>query len=138
MIIVQDNPGALPLALYLKDLHYIESPVVHRVTAIDVVAVAPHRGLGGFCWWGSECNLVPSRLDRDYASPASTSSRRLRVEDFRVLELRATKPTTVVRATTPGRDWRTSVGTSSARVTASCRTRNSSSSTSYPAGPPGT
>ena len=101
MIIVQDNPGALPLALYLKDLHYLESPVVHRVTAIDVVAVAPYRELGGFCWWGSECNLEPSRLDRDYAIPGFHVVRRLRVEDFRVLELRATKPTTVVRAGLP-------------------------------------
>ncbi len=101
LIIVQDNPGALPLALYLKDLHYLESPVVHRVTAIDVVAVASHQGLGGFCWWGSECNLVPSRLDRDYAIYGFRVVRRLRVEDFRVLELRATKPTTVVRAALP-------------------------------------
>jgi mannosyltransferase len=101
IIIVQDNPGALPLALYLKDLRYIESPVLRRVTAIDVVAVAPHRGLGGFCWWGSECNLVPSRLDRDYAIPGFHAVRRLRVEDFRVLELRAAKPTTVVRAGLP-------------------------------------
>ena len=85
MIVVQDNPGALPLALYLKDLHYLESPVVHRVTAIDVVAVAPHRGLGGFCWWGSECNLVPSRLDRNYDIPGFHVVRRLRVEDFRML-----------------------------------------------------
>jgi len=98
---VQDNPGALPLALYLKGLHYLESPVVHRVTAIDVVAVAARRGLGGVCWWGSECNLVPSRLDRDYGIPAFHVVRRLRVEDFRLLELRASTPTTVMRARLP-------------------------------------
>jgi hypothetical protein len=101
MIVVQDNPGALPLALYVKDLRYIESPAVHRVTTIDVVAVVSHSGLGGFCWWGSECNLVPSRLNRDYAIPGFRVVRRLRVEDFRVLELRARKPTTVVRAGLP-------------------------------------
>ena len=66
---VQDNPGPLPLELYLKDLRYIESPTLHRIVEIDVVAALPHKGLGGFCWWGSECNLVPSRLDRDYELP---------------------------------------------------------------------
>jgi mannosyltransferase len=95
IVVVQDNPSLLPLGLYLKDLRYIKAPSVHRIVAIDVVAALPQNGLGGFCWWGSECNLVPSRLDRGYAIPGFRVVARRRVRDFGILELRAARPVTV-------------------------------------------
>ena len=101
IVIVQDNPGILPLDLYLKDLHYIKTPVLRRVTEVDVIAALPHPGLGGFCWWGSECNLVPSRLNRRYVIPGFRVVARRRVHDFGILELRAARPTTVPRADLP-------------------------------------
>jgi mannosyltransferase len=101
IVVVQDNPGALPLVLYLKDLRYLETDTIHRVREIDVVAATPHKDLGRFCWWGSACNLVPSRLDRDYRIPGFHVAARHRVEDFQILVLRASKPTTVNRATLP-------------------------------------
>lgn len=94
IVIVQDNPGLLPLGTYMKDLRYIKQPTVRRIVEIDVVAALPHKGLGGFCWWGSECNLVPSRLNRRYRVPGFRVVARSRVRDFGMLVMRASKPTT--------------------------------------------
>jgi hypothetical protein len=99
--VVQDNPSLLPLGLYLKNLHYIEQPKLARIVEVDVVAALPKKGLGGFCWWGSECNLVPSRLDRRYAIPGFRVVARRRVRDFGIVELRATGPTVVLRSQLP-------------------------------------
>jgi uncharacterized membrane protein len=95
IVIVQDNPGLMPLKLYLKDLRYITQPTLHRIVEIDVVAALPHKGLGGFCWWGSQCNLVPSRLNRRYRVPGFRVVARLRVRDFGILVMRASQPRTV-------------------------------------------
>jgi mannosyltransferase len=101
VVVIQDNPSLLPLGLYLKDLQYITTPTLHRIVAIDIVAALPHRGLGRFCWWGSECNLVPSRLNREYVIPGFRIVARLRVREFAILELRAARPTTVRRTSLP-------------------------------------
>ncbi len=95
IVVVQDNPGLMPLKLYVKDLRYINRPTLYRIAEIDVVAALPHRGLGGFCWWGSECNLVPSRLNRRYRIPGFRVVARRRVRDFGILVMRASKPQTV-------------------------------------------
>ena len=101
IIVIQDNPGLLPLGLYLKDLRYIETTTLYRVVAIDVVAALPHRHMGGFCWWGSQCNLVPSRLRRKYRIPGFHIVARRRVRDFGIIELRAAHPMTVPRTALP-------------------------------------
>ena len=95
IILVQDNPGVMPLGLYLKHLSYITQPTLHRITEIDVIAALPHRNMGGFCWWGSECNLVPSQLNRDYAIPGFRIVSRTRVHDFGILTMRSSRPRTV-------------------------------------------
>lgn len=96
VVVVQDNPGLLPLKLYLKDLRYIEVPTLHRIVEIDIIAALPHKGLGGFCWWGSECNLVPSKLDSRYRRLKGFHIvARRRVRDFGIMELRASRPMTV-------------------------------------------
>jgi mannosyltransferase len=101
IVIVQDNPSVLPLSLYLPHLHYLTEPVAQRVTEIDVIAALPHRHLGGFCWWGSECNLVPSRLKRDYRIPGFRIAGRARVHDFAILRLRSTRPLSVAATELP-------------------------------------
>ena len=101
IVVIQDNPGLLPLGLYLKDLRYIKQPKLTRIVEVDVVAALPHNGLGGFCWWGSECNLVPSHLDRRYVIPGFRVVARRRVRDFGIIEMRAPKPTTVLRKQLP-------------------------------------
>ncbi len=96
IVVIQDNPGLLPLGLYIKDLRYIKQQrTVPRIAQIDVIAALPHKGLGGFCWWGSECNLVPSRLDRRYVVPGFRVVARRRIRDFGILVMRASRPTTV-------------------------------------------
>jgi mannosyltransferase len=103
IIVIQDNPGLLPLGLYLKHVHYIEQPTLKRISQIDVIAALPHKGMGGFCWWGSECNLIPSRLKRRYAIPGFKIVARKRVRDFAILEMRASRPRTVQRTELPAR-----------------------------------
>lgn len=95
IVVVQDNPGVMPLGLYLKHLRYIKQPTLHGITEIDVVAALPHRNMGGFCWWGSECNLVPSKLNRNYRIPGFHIVSRTRVRDFGVLTERSSRPLTV-------------------------------------------
>ena len=101
IILIQDNPGLLPLGLYLKDLRYIESPTLQRVVAIDVIAVLPHKGLGGFCWWGSECNLIPSHLNRRYFIPGFHVVAIRRIHDFGIVELRSSRPRDLPRTALP-------------------------------------
>ncbi|HEX3801624.1 MAG TPA: glycosyltransferase family 39 protein [Solirubrobacteraceae bacterium] len=102
IVVVQDNPGGFPLGLYLKDLRYIETDTIRNVVEIDVIAVTPHRALGGFCWWGSECNLISSRLDRRYSRLRGFHPvRRIRAGDFQILELRSAKPRSVARTELP-------------------------------------
>jgi 4-amino-4-deoxy-L-arabinose transferase-like glycosyltransferase len=103
IIVIQDNPGLLPLGLYLKDAHYIEQPTLKRVTEIDVIAVLPHKGMGGFCWWGSQCNLIPSQLKRRYVIPGFRIVARKRMRDFAILEMRSARPRTVKRTELPAR-----------------------------------
>jgi uncharacterized membrane protein len=92
IVVVQDNPGVMPLGLYLHDLHYITQTTLAHVTEIDVIAALPHHKMGGFCWWGSECNLVPSKLNRNYAVPGFRIVSRTRVRDFGILQMRSAKP----------------------------------------------
>ncbi len=101
IVVIQDNPGGMPLGLYFDNLRYIETESIAHVTEIDVVAIADLHSHEGFCWWGSACNLVPSRLDRDYSIPGFRIVGRRRVKQFRVLELRASRPTTVQRSSLP-------------------------------------
>jgi hypothetical protein len=103
IIVIQDNPGLLPLGLYLKHVHYIEQPTLERISQIDVVAALPHKGMGGFCWWGSQCNLIPSRLERHYAIPGFRIVARKRVRDFAILEMQSARPRTVQRTELPAR-----------------------------------
>ncbi len=101
IVVVQDNPGIMPLGLYLKDLQYIRQTTLPQVTEIDVIAALPHRHLGGFCWWGSECNLVPSRLHRRYVIPGFRVVGRSYVRDFGILRLRSSAPRTVAVSELP-------------------------------------
>ena len=93
IVLVQDNPGVMPLGLYLHHLAYITTRSVDHVTEIDIVAALQHKGMGGFCWWGSECNLVPSLLNRGgYKIPGFHIVSRSRVRDFGIITERSSRP----------------------------------------------
>ncbi len=101
LFVMQDNPGALPLALYLTDLRYVKTATVPRVTEIDEIAVHAKGVRGTFCWWGSACNLVPAGLDRRFHLAGFHVARVFTVEQFHVRELVASTPQTVRRSTLP-------------------------------------
>lgn len=101
VIVVPDNPAAMPLSLYLPGLRYARSNTLADVTAIDIIRVRYHPGLSGFCWWGSACNLIPTRLHRNYAPPGFHRVGILRVEQFDVLELAASRPRRVAVSALP-------------------------------------
>jgi mannosyltransferase len=59
-ILIENYERRLPLEVYIPGLRYITRRGV-SVNELDVVAIKG-PGFGWFCWWGSACNLVPSRL----------------------------------------------------------------------------
>jgi hypothetical protein len=95
IVVVQANPGGMPLGFYMPSLRYLRTPSRQRVREIDVIAVRRQPGLGGFCWWGAACNLVPSSLLASYDIPGFHIAKRLQVKQFDVLVLRASRPAKV-------------------------------------------
>lgn len=96
LVLIQRNPG-MPLALFLPGLTYPHTRAVPDVTEVDVIAVQDIRHLGGFCWWGSACNLSPSKLQWRYALRGFHVVLRAHVEQFSVLKLVSERPETVSR-----------------------------------------
>ncbi len=98
LVVVQENPGVLPLGLYLPGLTYDRSGVNHGVTEIDLVAVDDHPGLGTYCWWGSACNLSPSTLQARYTIPGFHQVASLHAKQFSIRVLVADHGQTLTRA----------------------------------------
>jgi 4-amino-4-deoxy-L-arabinose transferase-like glycosyltransferase len=88
LILVQHYRDLLPLSLYLPDLKFMRGPGA-RVAELDVVSFTSPAS-AGFCWWGSACNLWPSRAQASYAIPGFTATSRTSANQFTVLRLRAT------------------------------------------------
>ena len=110
-ILVQHYRDLLPLSLYLPRLRFMSRHGA-GVSELDVVSFTSPR-TAGFCWWGSACNLWPSRMQATYAIPGFRPVWRRRVNQFTVLRMvpaagRATvRPAAVwraVRTTRPRND----------------------------------
>ena len=92
-IIIQDFTKLLPLAAYVPRLRFM-APHGERVREFDVIAAThPTSDRAYFCWWGSVCNLVNSRLDpalriRGFHRDGPV----LFIDDFRILRLRSATP----------------------------------------------
>jgi 4-amino-4-deoxy-L-arabinose transferase-like glycosyltransferase len=84
-IVVQHYRDLLPLSLYLPGLHFIGRAGAH-VSQLDVVSFTSPQS-AGFCWWGSACNLWPSRMQSTYAIPGFRPVWRRRVYQFTVLHM---------------------------------------------------
>jgi mannosyltransferase len=97
VILIFRNDGGPPLALFMPQLRYFREPVANDVSQIDIISASDIHHLGGFCWWGSACNLIPSKLSRSYQIPGFHVSSRARFEQFHVLKLVSEQPTTVTR-----------------------------------------
>ncbi|HLK42152.1 MAG TPA: glycosyltransferase family 39 protein, partial [Thermoleophilia bacterium] len=85
MILVQHYRDLLPLSLYLPGLRFMRGRGA-AVSELDVITFTSPPS-AGFCWWGSACNLWPSRLQANYAIPGFSVASRSRVEQFTVLRM---------------------------------------------------
>ena len=85
MILVQHYRDLLPLSLYLPGLRFMRGRGA-AVSELDVITFTSPPS-AGFCWWGSACNLWPSRLQASYAIPGFSVVSRSRVEQFTVLRM---------------------------------------------------
>ena len=97
LILIFRNEGGPPLALYMPNLRYFRQLSGNGISQIDVISASDIHHLGGFCWWGSACNLIPSTLSRSYRIPGFHVVARKRFEQFHVLKLVSEQPTTVTR-----------------------------------------
>lgn len=95
VILVQHYKDALPLPLYMPGLAFI--PTHHaRASELDVISISAPPG--EYCWWGSACNLQPSRM-QSYPIPGFRRVWRRRVLQFTVLHMVAIHGPVLVRAT---------------------------------------
>jgi 4-amino-4-deoxy-L-arabinose transferase-like glycosyltransferase len=88
-IVVQHYRDLLPLSLYLPGLRF-SSRHGATVSTLDVVSFTSPQS-AGFCWWGSACNLWPSRMQSSYAIPGFRPVWRRRVKQFTVLHMVASR-----------------------------------------------
>jgi hypothetical protein len=87
-ILVQNNGGLMPLGVYLPRLRFMRAGAA--IKELDVVAAAPGAPGSWFCWWGSACNLSPSKLDTSIRPPGfHREGPVVRVGQFSILRLRA-------------------------------------------------
>jgi mannosyltransferase len=65
VILVQHYKDLLPLSLYMPALKFWRGHESVRAAELDVVSFTSPAS-AGFCWWGSACNLWPSRMQSSY------------------------------------------------------------------------
>jgi mannosyltransferase len=96
LILIQHYRDLLPLSLYTPHLKSSGARPA-TVSEFDVISFTSPRS-SGFCWWGSACNLHPSRMQSSYTIPGFTAVSRRSVERFSVLRMVALRPVLVRRA----------------------------------------
>jgi uncharacterized membrane protein len=87
-ILIQHYRDLLPLSLYVPGLRFLHRSGA-RVSELDIVSFTSPPS-AGFCWWGSACNLWPSRMQGSYSVPGFRLSWRRRIYQFTVLHMVAT------------------------------------------------
>jgi len=93
-ILVQHYRDLLPLSLYMPRLSFWRGGGAVRVREFDVVSFTSPASVG-FCWWGSACNLWPSRAQARYAIPGFREVSRHHVLQFTVIRMVAPHPVVV-------------------------------------------
>jgi mannosyltransferase len=89
VILVQHYKDLLPLSLYVPGLKFWRGAGATRVSELDVVSFTSPPS-AGFCWWGSACNLWPSRMQAGYP-----------VAGFHVISLRHEHQFSILRMAAP-------------------------------------
>ncbi len=84
-ILIQHYRDLLPLSLYVAGLKFLPRAGA-SVTELDVISFTAPRS-AGFCWWGSACNLWPSKMQSSYPIPGFRVSWRRRSYQFTVLRM---------------------------------------------------
>lgn len=93
VILIQHYRDLLPLSLYLPNLKFLADRSV-RVRELDVVSFTSPPS-SGFCWWGSACNLWPSRMQASYPIPGFRAVSRTHALQFTILRMVARDPQTI-------------------------------------------
>ncbi len=96
VILIQHYRDLLPLSLYVPKLRFLARGGA-SVTELDVVSFTSPKS-DGFCWWGSACNLWPSRIQARYRIAGFRIVSETRVEQFTVLRMVARRPVHVTAA----------------------------------------
>ena len=88
-ILVQHYRDLLPLSLYVPGLRFWPGRASIPVRELDVVSFTSPPS-AGFCWWGSACNLWPSRMQSSYPVAGFRAVSERHVAQFTVLRLVST------------------------------------------------
>ena len=90
-ILVQHYRSLLPLLLYMPGLKFWPGHGSIPIRELDVVSFTSPPS-SGFCWWGSACNLWPSRMQAAYRIAGFRQVSRRNALQFTILRLRSTTP----------------------------------------------
>jgi hypothetical protein len=96
-ILVQHYGDLLPLSLYMRGLKFWRGAASMPVRELDVVSFSAPRS-AGFCWWGSACNLWPSRIQSAYPVAGFRFVDRRRALQFTIVRLRSAGSVTLTPA----------------------------------------
>jgi len=90
VILLQHYRDLLPLSLYLPRLAFWRNHRALLVRELDVVSFTSPPG--GFCWWGSACNLSPSRMQASYPVAGFHAVSERHALQFTILRMAASRP----------------------------------------------
>jgi hypothetical protein len=90
-ILVQHYRDLLPLSLYEPGLRFWPSGGANAVRELDVVSFTSPPS-AGFCWWGSGCNLWPSRVQASYLIAGFHAVSERRVLQFTIVRMVSSAP----------------------------------------------
>jgi mannosyltransferase len=97
VILVQHYKDLLPLSLYVPGLSFWRGHGSVRASELDVVSFTSPPS-AGFCWWGSACNLWPSRMQRSYPVTGFRAVSERHVLQFSILRMVAPHSARLTRA----------------------------------------
>jgi len=95
-ILIQHYRDLLPLSLYVPGLHFMGRGGA-TVSEFDVVSFTAPRS-AGFCWWGSACNLWPSRAQASYPVAGFRAMSRRHELQFTIVRMVASHPVRLTSA----------------------------------------
>jgi 4-amino-4-deoxy-L-arabinose transferase-like glycosyltransferase len=96
-ILVQHYSDLLPLSLYEPGLKSWPGRASIPVRELDVVSFTSPAS-AGFCWWGSACNLWPSRMQASYPLAGFHAVSERHELQFTILRLRSAAPVALTPA----------------------------------------